>query len=227
MKKEFIMSEEERTVKRRKIEENRMKKTKPARGSSHATTGPAAKQLVRLLNGAGGALSGNQVTDTKKALLDVRSEPESSYSESDISPSPVLDNSSESFQDPATPSVRAPASLQGVAEPNLSLFSPEPAAAAQCVPIEPKIEPDDDQHLFANMDSTMEALLNTAIRSEYNVGLDLVRGVALEDPYSPLSPVRDRQLNEMERAKLHELVVANKALLAPLTEDGPVNVKKV
>lgn len=71
---------------------------------------------------------------------------------------------------------------------------------------------------------TMDALLNTAIRAEYNVALDLVRGVGPEGPYSPLSPPRDRQLNEIERAKLQELVVANKALLAPLTEDGPVNV---
>ena len=68
---------------------------------------------------------------------------------------------------------------------------------------------------------TMDALLNTAIRAEYNVSVDLVRG---DDPNSPLSPVRDRQLNEIEKAKLQELVVANKALLAPLTEDGPVNV---
>lgn len=68
---------------------------------------------------------------------------------------------------------------------------------------------------------TMDALLNTAIRAEYNVSVDLVRG----NDTSPLSPVRDRQLNELESAKLQELVVANKALLAPLTEDGPVNVR--
>lgn len=74
-----------------------------------------------------------------------------------------------------------------------------------------------------NLD-TMDALLNTAIRSEYNVAIDLVRGVDSSSPYSPLSPVRDRQLNEVERGKLQELVVANKALLAPLTEDGPINV---
>lgn len=67
---------------------------------------------------------------------------------------------------------------------------------------------------------TMDALLNTAISAEYNVVVDLVRG----KDTSPLSPVRDRQLNELEAAKLQELVVANKALLAPLTEDGPVNV---
>lgn len=67
---------------------------------------------------------------------------------------------------------------------------------------------------------TMDALLNTAISAEYNVVVDLVRG----KDTSPLSPVRDRQLNELESAKLQELVVANKALLAPLTEDGPVNV---
>lgn len=67
---------------------------------------------------------------------------------------------------------------------------------------------------------TMDALLNTAIRAEYNVSIEMVRG----NDTTPLSPVRDRQLNEIESAKLQELVVANKALLAPLTEDGPVNV---
>jgi hypothetical protein len=67
---------------------------------------------------------------------------------------------------------------------------------------------------------TMDALLNTAISAEYNVVVDLVRG----NDTSPLSPVRDRQLNELEMAKLQELVVANKALLAPLTEERPVDV---
>lgn len=67
----------------------------------------------------------------------------------------------------------------------------------------------------------MDSILNMAIRAEYNVVTDLVRG----NDAGPLSPVRDRPLNDMEAAKLHELVVANKALMAPLTEDGPVNVK--
>lgn len=67
---------------------------------------------------------------------------------------------------------------------------------------------------------TMDSILNMAIRAEYNVVTDLVRG----NDAGPLSPVRDRSLNDMEAAKLQELVVANKALLAPLTEDGPVNV---
>lgn len=68
---------------------------------------------------------------------------------------------------------------------------------------------------------TMDSILNMAIRAEYNVVTDLVRG----NDAGPLSPVRDRPLNDMESAKLHELVVANKALLAPLIEDGPVNLK--
>lgn len=67
---------------------------------------------------------------------------------------------------------------------------------------------------------TMDALLNTAISAEYNVVVDLVRG----NDTSPLSPVRDRPLNEVEMAKLQELVVANIALLAPLTEERPVDV---
>ena len=77
--------------------------------------------------------------------------------------------------------------------------------------------------MLVNTSETMDAILNTAIRAEYNVAVDLVRGGHSDDS-SPVSPVRDRQLNELETAKLHELVVANKALLAPLTEDGPVNV---
>lgn len=83
MKKEFIMSEEERTVKRRKIEENRIKKTK-----SHPQVNKLSStshQLVQLLNG------GPSKKETKP-------EPESSFSDSDVSASP-LDNSSEGYHD--------------------------------------------------------------------------------------------------------------------------------
>ena len=67
---------------------------------------------------------------------------------------------------------------------------------------------------------TIDSLLHTAILAEYNVKLDLVRG----KNDSPLLPVRDQPLNEVERAKIQELVIANKALLAPLSEDGPLSV---
>ena len=106
-----------------------------------------------------------------------------------------------------------------------SLTSPRPidcSPPASCSSAFYSTEPNlmGSEMLFNINMETMDALLNTAIRAEYNVSADLVRG---DDP-SPLSPVRDRQLNEMEKAKLQELVFANKALLAPLTEDGPVNV---
>ena len=67
---------------------------------------------------------------------------------------------------------------------------------------------------------TIDSLLHTAILAEYNVKLDLVRG----NDEGPLSPVRDNPLNEVELAKIQELVTANKALLAPLSEDGPLSV---
>ena len=67
---------------------------------------------------------------------------------------------------------------------------------------------------------TIDSLLHTAILAEYNVKQDLVRG---EDD-GPLLPIRDQPLNEVERAKIEELVIANKTLLAPLSEDGPLSV---
>lgn len=83
MKKEFIMSDEERTVKRRKIEENRLKKikTNPQVNKLSSTS----HQLVQLLNGG----------PSKK---EIKPEPESSFSDSDVSASP-LDNSSEGYHD--------------------------------------------------------------------------------------------------------------------------------
>jgi len=66
---------------------------------------------------------------------------------------------------------------------------------------------------------TIDSLLHTAILAEYNVKQDLVRG---EDD-GPLLPIRDQPLNEVERAKIQELVIANKTLLAPLSEDGPLS----
>ena len=71
---------------------------------------------------------------------------------------------------------------------------------------------------------TIDALLNIAIKAEYNGSLHLIGNDSSLS--SPLSPAHDRQLNSMELAKLDELIVANKALLAPLTEDGPINVKR-
>ncbi len=74
---------------------------------------------------------------------------------------------------------------------------------------------------------TMDSLLNTAIRAEYNVGTRILTGTGTNSDGATtgsVSPVRDRSLNPVERGKLDELIVANKALLAPLTQDGPVNV---
>ena len=103
--------------------------------------------------------------------------------------------------------------------PRLIDCSPPASCSSAIYSAEPNLM--GSEMLFNINMETMDALLNTAIRAEYNVSVDLVGG---DDPNSPLSPVRDRQLNEIEKAKLQELVVANKALLAPLTEDGPVNV---
>ena len=67
MKKEFIMSEEERSVKRRKIEENRMKKTSQSqKKATHSNSG-------RLMN----------------KIREIKSEAESSFSDSDVSASPL------------------------------------------------------------------------------------------------------------------------------------------
>lgn len=54
----------------------------------------------------------------------------------------------------------------------------------------------------------MESILSEAIKLEYAT-------------YSPISPSssQSRELNEAERAKLSELVSANKALLTPVEED--------
>jgi nuclear receptor subfamily 1 group I len=95
MKKEFIMSEEERTVKRRKIEENRMKKTKPGRTNN---TKNNSKQLIHLLN------SGGSRANQRKS--DIKSEAESSFSDSDVTTSP-LDNSSEGFHESPASSNKA------------------------------------------------------------------------------------------------------------------------
>lgn len=84
MKKEFIMSEEERTVKRKKIEENRMKKIK------HKPKTKNSKQLIHLLNGG---------YDKRN---DIKSEAESSFSDSDITASPLA-NSPESLQESLLP----------------------------------------------------------------------------------------------------------------------------
>ena len=92
-----------------------------------------------------------------------------------------------------------------------------------------KIQTVDEQRMdngFMNLES-VDSLLNTAIRAEYNVKLDLVQ---IDDDNSRLSPVplrvRDRQLNKVEGAKLQELVIANKALDAPLSEDGRLSVSR-
>lgn len=54
----------------------------------------------------------------------------------------------------------------------------------------------------------MESILSEAIKLEY-------------EAYSSLNPrINSRELNDAERAKLNELIVANKALLAPLEEDA-------
>ena len=95
MKKEFIMSEEERTVKRRKIEENRMKKTKPVRTNN---TKNNSKQLIQLLNGGG--------SRANQRKSDIKSEAESSFSDSDVTTSP-LDNSSEGFHESPASSNKA------------------------------------------------------------------------------------------------------------------------
>lgn len=91
MKKEFIMSEEERTVKRRKIEENRMKKTKPINQvkESHSKKQP------------GNLTSNNRRTAVKSnnRKRNIKSEAESSYSDSDVSASPLDNNSPESCLD--------------------------------------------------------------------------------------------------------------------------------
>lgn len=108
MKKEFIMSEEERTVKRRKIEENRMKKTKPGR-TSNPKNNP--KQLIHLLNGGG--------NKTNQRKSDIKSEAESSFSDSDVTTSPP-DNSSEGFHE-------SPASLnKGTLMNNRQQLTSEP-----------------------------------------------------------------------------------------------------
>lgn len=210
------MSEEERTVKRRKIEENRMKKTKPGR-TSNPKNNP--KQLIHLLNGGG--------NKTNQRKSDIKSEAESSFSDSDVTTSPP-DNSSEGLHE-------SPASLnKGTLMNNRQQLTSEPRG--RMLEMSPPEEcPEESSPSTGLLRShsmmsvadtfninlqTMDALLNTAISAEYNVVVDLVRG----KDTSPLSPVRDRQLNELEAAKLQELVVANKALLAPLTEDGPVNL---
>ena len=77
------MSEEERTVKRRKIEENRLKKIKSTPQVNKLSS--TSHQLVQLLNGG----------PSKKEM---KPEPESSFSDSDVSASP-LDNSSEGYHD--------------------------------------------------------------------------------------------------------------------------------
>ncbi|XP_046438501.1 nuclear hormone receptor HR96-like isoform X2 [Daphnia pulex] len=219
MKKEFIMSEEERTVKRRKIEENRMKKTKPGRTNN---TKINSKQLIHLLNGGG--------SRANQRKSDIKSEAESSFSDSDVTTSP-LDNSSEGFHESPASSNKATITVIS----NHQQLTPE--NRGRMLEMSPPEDcPSDSSPSTANggMRSqsmsvadafninlqTMDALLNTAISAEYNVVVDLVRG----NDTSPLSPVRDRQLNELEMAKLQELVVANKALLAPLTEERPVDL---
>ena len=90
MKKEFIMSEEERTVKRRKIEENRMKKTKPIK----QVKGSNSKKKMTLLSNRRG-------TTNKKRNIKSEAESENSnYSDSDISPLDI--NSPESSQENST-----------------------------------------------------------------------------------------------------------------------------
>ena len=244
MKKEFIMSEEERTVKRKKIEENRMKKSKHSRTNRKINN---SKQLIQLLNGSSGS---NQ--PIRKS--EIKSEAESSFSDSDVTTSP-LDNSSEGFHE--NPAVTASLNKE-ITINNLQPTAPEPRSntrpfilifivsqilkikigrTLELSPPEVVEHPGDNSPAAINgtlrsqstinvVDpfninlETMDALLNTAIRAEYNVVVDLVRG----NDNSPLSPVRDRQLNEVEAAKLQELVVANIALLAPLTEERPVDV---
>lgn len=189
MKKEFIMSEEERTVKRKKIEENRMKKIK------HKPKIKNSNQLIHLLNGS---------YDKQN---DIKSEAESSFSDSDISASP-LGNSPEGSQEGLLPLKITPIQLP---IPKLK------GTADRTVNLVHKQLPDEvPSNISAD---TIDSLLHTAILAEYNVKLDLVRG----KNDSPLLPVRDQPLNEVERAKIQELVIANKALLAPLSEDGPLS----
>lgn len=95
MKKEFIMSEEERTVKRQKIEENRMKKSKPVQGGQNNVLGSSIQQVVRIRNESGAP----QIRGSRKRQLEAKSEAESSFSDSDATVSPLLDHSSESFHD--------------------------------------------------------------------------------------------------------------------------------
>jgi hypothetical protein len=206
MKKEFIMSEEERSVKRRKIEENRMKKCKS--GSDHGNK--PNHQLRDLLSNGNGSKTGEP-----------RSEPESSFSDSDVSASP-LDTSLE-----ASPKNRPMVIHSMVKSPPPVVKTEQSAPSCSDTHFHGK-----ELRMVVASSSlnplsldTVDDLLNTAIRSEYNVGVHLVRGELGDgDGSSPVSPVRDRQLNEMEHGKLHELVVANKALWAPLSEDGPIKV---
>jgi len=196
MKKEFIMSEEERTVKRKKIEENRIKKIKHKLRNTNCNK-KGKQQLVHMLN-----RSYEKISE------------ESSFSDSDISASPLGD-SPESFQS------------RGSLSPLKDTHTAQLCPSTQHKGMPSKIQTVDEQRMdngFMNLES-VDSLLNTAIRAEYNVKLDLVQ---IDDDNSRLSPVplrvRDRQLNKVEGAKLQELVIANKALDAPLSEDGRLSL---
>lgn len=194
------MTEEERSVKRRKIEENRIKKSnvsnRPSLGQS---------QLLDQLIGSsvgGGSHNYQQHRHQHHELKCRSSEAESSFSDSDISnglsPSVASDGCVESSpsQNQRTPLMQASVGVGKVVD-------------------------------VLNVD-TMDSLLNTAIRAEYNVGTRILTGTGTNSDGATtgsVSPVRDRSLNPVERGKLDELIVANKALLAPLTQDGPVNLQ--
>ena len=228
MKKELIMSEQERSVKRRKIEENRLKKISEF---AECRKVKKSRQLADLL---------------LSKSIDGKSEADSSFSDSDISASP-LDNSLENSVDGRVHSIQSSSKIAIQTEgigwycsefhiwPTLIQFSniiPEivaPSVSALPNSLESSTLCNTDSSNdklkwvscpFKGELDTVESMMNIAIRAEYNVDVNLVRG----DDSSVVSPVRDKQLNEMEQAKLQELVIANKALLAPLIEDGPIKV---
>lgn len=99
MKKEFIMSEEERSVKRRKIEENRMKKTSQRKPTKNA----------------------GRTAGSMNKMSEIKSEAESSFSDSDVSASPLgnsLDGSPNMRISTIHSAVDSPSNLQNGIDQN-------------------------------------------------------------------------------------------------------------
>ncbi|KAL6445836.1 hypothetical protein ACFW04_000921 [Cataglyphis niger] len=190
MRKDYIMSEEDKVLKREKIEKNRAKKRSQF---DNATASKIKKDCVEDCTFEDTSVSVNSVASTMSESYFWESDRK--YTDLDGNRQNVVESMSP-VTAASVPSPSSPPESTNIAETKTLDMLKESAHSSRSnlmrIPI------------AAN---SIESILCEAIKLEYSA-------------FSSLGGNQSsRDLNDAERAKLNELIVANKALLAPLDDD--------